>query len=181
MLGALGGSGSHNFEHGAEVGEGVPLRGVGVDEDGGLVGAVGAVEESVEGGEKGLAAGDAEGGVLALAEEGFECLAFHAALVEKGPAVVVEELEFVGGQFHGAVDSVKDPAEGFFLGVPDPFPFQDQFLVGDGVFAGVARGRRGWEDLVDGVEEGPAVVSEGVKVGGLDEAAVVIHVALDEV
>ena len=118
---------------------------------------------------------------MALAEEGFECLAVHAALAEKGSAVVVKELEFVGGQFHGAVDAVEDPAEDFLAGVPDPFPFQDQFLVGDGVFSGVARGCRGWEDLVDGVEEGPAVVSEGVEVGGLDEAAVVIHVAFDEV
>ena len=35
--------------------------------------------------------------------------------------------------------------------------------------------------MVDSVEEGPAVVSEGVEVRGLDEAAVVIHIALNEV
>ena len=34
---------------------------------------------------------------------------------------------------------------------------------------------------MDGVKEGSAVVSEGVRVGGLEEAAVVVDVALDEV
>ena len=152
-----------------------------MDDDGGLVGSVGTVEEPVERGQECLSAGNAEACVLTLADEGLEGFGVHAAFAEKHSAVVIEELELAWGKFHGSVDAIEDPAEDFLASVPHSLALQDELLVGDGVLPVLSHGCWGREDLVDGVEEGSAVVAQGVRVRGLEQAAVVVDVALDEV
>ena len=114
--------------------------GVGVDDDGSLVGSVGTVKEPVEGGQEGLSTGDSEAGVLTLADEGFESFGVHAAFAEEQSAVVIEELELAWGKFHGSVDTIEDPAQDFFASVPHSLALQDELLVGDGVLPVLSHG-----------------------------------------
>ena len=179
-LDAFGGPIANDFEHGLEVGNGVSLGGVGMDVDGGLGGGVCAVEESIEGGQEGGAPGDGMTGMLTLPKEGLEGFAVHFAVAEELVAGIAEGLDFAGGEFNGALDAIKDPAQDFLAGGPDALPLEDEFLLGDGIFAVMPCGCWRGENLVDGVEEGPTVVSEGVRIGGLDQGTIVIHKTFNE-
>ena len=68
-----------------------------------------------------------------------------------------------------------------FHGGPDSFALYNQFLVGDGVFPVMACSSRWGEDLVNGMEEGSAVVAQYIGSLGLEEANVVVHIAFEKV
>jgi hypothetical protein len=81
----------------------------------------------------------------------------------------------------GALDAIEDPAQDFLDSVPDAFALSHQLLEGDGVFAVMPGCCGGREHLMDGVEEGPTMMAEGVNVSGLEQANVVIDEAFKEV
>lgn len=78
---------------------------------------------------------------------------------------VSEEIYLGGWKLHSPMQAIKDPAQDFFAGGPDALPIEDKFLVGDGVLPIMSCGRGGWENLVDGMEQGSAVVAENLWVG----------------
>ena len=131
-----------------EVAEGVVLLGVFVDLDGGFVGAEDTMEGFVQGWEQSGAAGDAEAGMLAAADEGFEGLGLEVTVVESASNGVTESINLLGWELHGAVSPIENPAQNLLTSVPNAFPLKNEFLLGDGVLPIVAGGSWWWEDLV---------------------------------
>ena len=179
-LAAVDGVLPYQVEHGAEVAEGTCLGGGRVDFDLALSGTDGGMERFVERRYESFAAGDSKAGMLGFAYEGFEGFDFDGSGAQGGPDGFAEGVDLRCWKFNGAVETVEDPAQDFLSGVPDAFPIGDELLEGDGFFPGVAGGSRWWEDLVDGMEQGPGVVADHLGVGGLEETHIVVAVDLDE-
>ena len=109
-LRAVGGTLAQDFEHGAKVGEGFGLGGATVDVHSGLVVVEGHVESAMERTQQCGAPWDAQGRMLAFANEGLEGFDVQGLFVEQSGGGVGQGLQFARGEFHGAVDAVEDPA-----------------------------------------------------------------------
>ena len=91
----------------------------------GLLVPFGSLEDPVEGGQECGAARDAQGCVLALPHEGTEFGEGHGLFVQQVVDLFAQGLDFGLGEFDGAVEAIKNPAENLFAGVPDSFFVQD--------------------------------------------------------
>ena len=63
--------------------------------------------------------------MLEFSHNGLEVCDLDVLAFEDLLCGVANLVKFSRGEFNGAVDAIKDPAKDFFVGVPDPFTFQD--------------------------------------------------------
>ena len=154
----------------------MPLLGVVVDVHVGLVSSEGCMQRSIEWRQQSFAPRDAKTGVLAFSDEGFKLFDFQFVVAQELSDGFSQVCDLALRQLHGASNTIKNPSEDLFAGVPDALAFEDQFLVRDRVFSGVSCGCGWGENLVDGMEQGPAVVAHCVWVGGLQEGTEIIKI-----
>jgi hypothetical protein len=119
--------------------------------------------------------------MLAFADEGFKGFGVGAARPEGSFDCFPEGEDFLGRELHGSGKAVKDPAKNLFDCVPEALAVGDELLEGDGVLPGMTCGCWGGEDLVDGVQKGPAVMAKHVNICALEKPDVIVNKALKEV
>ena len=66
--------------------------------------------------------------MLAFTNKGFEGLDFNVLGAKSGSDGVPERVNFLRWEFHGAVETIKEPAQYFFARIPDAFSVDHQLL-----------------------------------------------------
>ena len=90
-----------------------------------FVGSLGTVQGLVQWGENGWTTRDALTGMGTLAKEGFKVFQLAVSLVDDVIDGSSEFFNFGLWQLHGPFETIKDPPQDFFGGVPNAFSFKD--------------------------------------------------------